>query len=78
MSYRAIEWDKMLKIHEEHNITAINYQILDMTPGDMERKAFEAACHLKYLCDNHKVKSFSGLFISFFLLRKRMYIVLQE
>lgn len=56
MRHRKIEWSEMEKLYKQSGITAINYQILDMNPEDMELKAFEAACHLKFLCDNHKVR----------------------
>ena len=49
MKYRTIDWNTMIKNYDSQSIKALNYQILDMSPDDMNLKAFEAACHLKYL-----------------------------
>lgn len=48
----------MVKLYNEQNIKAVNFQIVDMSLPDMEQKAFEAACHLNYLCQNYKVNIF--------------------
>ena len=46
----------MVEIYKQQGIKALNFQIKDMNPEDMEVKAFEAACNLKHLCNNYKVE----------------------
>jgi protein-tyrosine phosphatase len=55
MRHRSINWEDMKEHYELRGIKAVNFEIVDMSPEDMEIKAYQAAKLLKELMEDNKV-----------------------